>query len=378
MNKTPQNQSQKKRNNESLLAVLLVLLVFFLGVLIATLFSGALQRQPVDTTQPTTSTTGGGSENEDPGIDPSLYNPVFSGGVVPTTLPIANDQTVELGSEIYSQYAVLIDVQSNTVLAGKGADTQMSPASMTKVMTLIVACEKLTQYDLTQRMTLNEYYNNYNYNGLDVGLIDGTKYLGDTFYIKDLLYGVGMASAADCVLMIAERTYGTMDAFVAAMNEKARVLGLTQTYFVDASGDELGNVTTAKEMAVIMAYAMQCPLICEILGEDEHVYSGYWIKDGVDTAYNRQFSSHLLSKTNQSSRLKRYEDKYGAFVLATCKDLIGKTGYLDKPDRSYLVCSVTGRVSGHTYVAVVGENTGTDIFANTLRDAKILFDTYAK
>ena len=127
-------------------------------------------------------------------------------------------------------------------------------------------------------------------------------------------------------------------------------------------------------MAVILTYAMQCRLIRDILSEDAHYFKGYYIKDGVDTPYNRSFQSHLFGDQS-SSRIKRYEEKYGKFALNTTTGLMGKTGYLDSPDRSYLVCAATGKTTGNTYVVVVGENSG---FADTMKDVKTLFDSYAK
>lgn len=370
----PQRQPQKpitQKNESAFTALLLIFCVFLIVFACLTATQSCMPAETPDQTQDSTPTT---SDQQGPD-DPPVSTPIFANGVLPSVLPLESSGAVELTSELTSPYAVIVDIKNNTVLAGKKADMLMSPASMTKVMTLIVACEKLTEYDLTQQLTLNEYYNSYDYNGLDLSLIDGTKYLNDRFYIKDLLYGIGVSSAADCVLMIAEKAYGTMDAFVIQMNQKATELGLTQTKFVDAAGDDLdGNVTTPKEMAVIMAYAMQCPLICQILSEDTYSYKGYYEENGVQKEYNRLFQSHLFGDQS-SSRIKRYEEAYGKFTLATTKNLMGKTGYLDSPARSYLVCAATGASTGNAYVVVVGENSG---FATTMKDVKFLFDTYAK
>lgn len=378
MNQHPKSNQQSHKQIEILLTILLlVLCVLLVALIIVTIGQGNSEKDPSGTaTTPTQSNSGTQQTTpDDPVIDPSMLEPVFANGVLPTVLPMTTEATVELSDTLTSPYGVIIDVANNKVLAGKGADTLMKPASMTKVMTLIVACEKLTKYDLTQRMVLTEYYNEYDYNGLDLGLINGDKYLGDSFYIEDLLYGIGVSSSADCVLMIAEKTYGSLDQFVVQMNQKVLALGLTKTRFVDAAGDDLdGNVTTAKEMAVIMTYAMQNPLICKILSEDSHIFKGYYIKDGVEASYTRYFQSHLLCK-EINSRIKRYEDTYGtAFKLDTTTGLMGKTGYLNNPDRSYLVCAAKGRMSGSSYVVVVGEN---DSFAKTMKDIKYLFDTYA-
>ena len=369
--------SKSQGENESLLAILLlVLCAMLIALAIGTLVNNC--NGDDSTPEQTTITTPAPNPDGegDPPIDPSLLVPVFSGGVLPTVLPLENAETAALSGELNSASGVIVNATTNTVLAGKNADTPISPASMTKVMTLIVACEKLTKYDLTQKLTLTEYYNSYDYNGLDVGLL-GDNYIGDSFLIEDLLYGIGVSSSADCVLMIAEKTYGSLGAFVEKMNQKAVSLGLVQTHFVDAAGDDLaGNTTTAKEMAVIMAYAMQNPLISKILSTSVHTFYGYYLKDGVEASYRRYFNSHLFESDATSSRMLRYKKEYGvSFSLKTTVGLLGKTGYLDNPDRSYLVCAATGSTTGNKYVVVVGENPG---FAKTMSDIKYLFDTYAK
>ena len=176
MNQQPIKKQTQHNKSESIFTMLLLILCAFLLVFACvTVTQSCTEAEPQETGTGSTVTTTNPPEPDDPEIDPDLLDPVFANGVVPTVLPVSNVETVELTGELTSAYAVIIGTKNNTVLAGKGADTPMAPASMTKVMTLIVACEKLTQYDLTQRLTLNEYYNSYDYNGLDVSLIDGTK-----------------------------------------------------------------------------------------------------------------------------------------------------------------------------------------------------------
>ena len=87
--------------------------------------------------------------------DPPVSKPVFSQGAIPTR-PSAGANTKTLTSEIDSQYAILIDAESGEILAQKGADVRFAPASMTKVMTLIVACEQLTEADLDRYVTMTD------------------------------------------------------------------------------------------------------------------------------------------------------------------------------------------------------------------------------
>lgn len=379
MNSNQPKSQKKKKSIESVTAVMLIVFILFSsvfsGVLISRYATDTGEKTPIHTTP----------KPSDPIVDPPVVsNPVFSGGVIPA-YPKNGNATVTLNSEIGSGYAVIVDAETGEILAGKNADTPFSPASMTKVMTLIVACEKLTDTDLSKRLKLTAYYNDYKYNGMDVGLIDKQLYLNDEFLIKDLLYGIGVASAADCCLLIAEYTYGTMEAFVAAMNQKAAELGCKNTLFTDAMGDHVkdadqNNLTTANDMAVILAYAMQIPLVKEILSEDCHAYEGYYLKNGAEASYPRYFHSHLFESDSTASRMVLYQQATGVkFALNTTKALFGKTGYLKDEDntnkRSYLVCGATGKTTGKQYIVVVGDNPK---IPDTMKDIKYLFDNYAK
>ncbi|MBQ9759976.1 MAG: D-alanyl-D-alanine carboxypeptidase [Clostridia bacterium] len=363
------NQSQKKKTAakldvEAILAVMLLALIVIAVVLAVIMTVSAL--------------TGDQSDDPNAGKNPPPSNAIFNNGIVPQ-MPAANATTQN--ANINSKYGIIVDIDTGLILAGKNADTQFEPASMTKVMSLIVACEKLTEEDLGKYITYSEYYKNYDYQGLAQGIPSSSfETLNDRFLVKDLLYGIGVMSAGDCMLMIAEYTYGSMDAFVAAMNQKVAALGLTQTHFIDASGNDHvpGNITTAKEMAVIMAYAMQSPLISDILSTDWYSFYAYYTEDGVEKSYRRAFKSTLFEYDaciDRSNRMLRYKEAYGeAFTLLTTDDFMGKTGYLDTPARSYLASAATGKTSGHRFVVIVGD---TDKFAFTMKDVKDLLDTYA-
>ena len=373
MNPTQYLKKKKPLDTESLLAILLLALIVIVLIVSIVLAVSVLVNR---------------DDPQDDGSNPNnpTSRPIFSNGVVPI-MPTADENT-DTVDHLYSDYGIIIDATNGKILASASSDTPFSPASMAKVMTLIVACEKLTEADLAKQIDYTEYYDTYDYNGLSVAFstlpMNTASLPGGTssplrIVIKDILYGIGVLSAGDCCLMIAEYTYGSLDAFVEAMNQKVAALGLTQTKFVDAAGDDLpGNVTTAKEMAVIMAYAMQCPLICEILAEDGYAYyPRYTDASGQEQNFDRYwFYSTLFELNNGATRMDKYKQMYGKrFKLETAENFIGKTGYLTPPDRSYLVCGASGKTTGNNYVVVVGD---TNKFAYTMKDVKDLFDTYAK
>ena len=96
-------------------------------------------------------------------------------------------------------------------------------------------------------------------------------YIGQTVTVEDLLYGISYRSGADAVLCLLDYLDISLDEFVALMNKKVSELGLTNTHFGGAIGmDTENNTTTCREMAAIMAYAMDNPLCRELFGGEKH------------------------------------------------------------------------------------------------------------
>lgn len=376
----PGKQTQNRIDPERTLA-LITLSFLILEILLITLTLANALKPPVAQTQPPL-----GSEPitpPDPG-DPTVI-PVFSGGVVPAT-PRDGANTVALGGEVASANAILVNVRTGEVLASKNPDEQFSPASLTKVMTLIVACEQIDRNCLQDRLTLTQELTDYvtsgSYYEASCSLIDGDKYLGDEFLIRDLLFGIGVESAADCTMMIAQYVCPAATpaeseaAFVALMNQKARQLNLNKTVFDNVIGHESqGNLSTARELAVITAYAMQSDLIAEILGVTTHSYFGYYLKDGVPASYPRLYQSTLFK-----SRMETYQRYTGtAFKLTSAKLTGGKTGSF--VSTSYMTCTLRGSTTGEDYVLVLGaaEKVGAmPASIGTMRDIKLISDTYVK
>ena len=162
------------------------------------------------------------------------------------------EQTRTLDLELYSESAILIDLETNTVIAEKNPDARIYPASMTKVMTALVACEQITDWDATFRMTQAIIDPLFLSDATMAGFVDG-----EEVNMTDLVYGALLPSGAEATEALAQTIAGSTEGFVALMNEKAAELGLTETHFVNDSGlhDE-NHYTTVREMAVILEAAM--------------------------------------------------------------------------------------------------------------------------
>ena len=175
-----------------------------------------------------------------------------------------NTKTLDL--ELYSENALLIDLESNTVLVQKNADARIYPASMTKVMTVLVAAKHIENWDETFTMTQSIIDPLFLADASMAGFVHG-----EEVSMTELLYGAVLPSGAEATEALAIVTAGSEEAFVALMNEKAQELGLKDTHFVDASGlhDE-NHYTTLSDMAIIMQAALDNPHCREVLTSVNH------------------------------------------------------------------------------------------------------------
>ncbi len=176
------------------------------------------------------------------------------------------DATKTLDLELYSENALLIDLESNIVLVQKNADARIYPASMTKVMTVLVAAEHIENWDETFTMTQSIIDPLFLADASMAGFVHG-----EEVSMTELLYGAVLPSGAEATEALAIVTAGSEEAFAALMNEKAQALGLKDTHFVDASGlhDE-NHYTTLSDMAIIMQAALDNPHCREVLTSVNH------------------------------------------------------------------------------------------------------------
>ncbi|WP_066312731.1 D-alanyl-D-alanine carboxypeptidase family protein [Bacillus sp. FJAT-29814] len=158
--------------------------------------------------------------------------------------------------------AVLIEQKSGRILFEKDAHKRMRIASITKIMTAILAIEsgKLNQYvTVSERATRAE--------GSSVYLKPGEK-----IKLEDLVYGLMLRSGNDTAVAIAEYVGGSLDGFVYLMNQKAREIGMVNTHFANPHGldDHEAHFSTAYDMAVLTRYAMQNKTYQKIAGTKVH------------------------------------------------------------------------------------------------------------
>lgn len=158
---------------------------------------------------------------------------------------IKNVRAVEM--EISAKSAILVDFNTGKVLYSKNENEPLAMASMTKVMSMLLIMEKIDEGSLKYDDIVEISTESSSMGGSQIFLNPGDKYK-----VIDLLKGVAMASANDAVVALAEKTYGSKEHFIEAMNKKAESLGLKNTHFVNVHGlDEEGHYSSAYDMSVM-------------------------------------------------------------------------------------------------------------------------------
>lgn len=134
-------------------------------------------------------------------------------------------------SGVNSSNVTLMDVKSGKVIGDMGGNEQIYPASMTKIMTAIVALESFSNLD--QEITLSEdiFYSLDGQDATQAGFQPG-----ESVRIRDLVYGVILPSGAECCLALADQVSGSEDGFVEKMNQKAKSIGMKNTNFKNCTG----------------------------------------------------------------------------------------------------------------------------------------------
>ena len=211
--------------------------------------------------------------------------------------------------QLYALSAVLMDGDSGRVLYEKNGETPLANASTTKVLTCIVALESAPGDDYVQVSQ-----NAVSQSEVKLGLQKGEQY-----YLEDLLYSLMLKSHNDTAVAIAEHCGGTVEGFARMLNRKAKQIGCEDTYFITPNGldaeDENGkHHTTAKDLALIMRYAIRNRTFLHIAQTRDYTFS--------EITGKRTFSVH-----NTNALLDRMEG-----VLA------GKTGYTSQAGYCY-VCA---------------------------------------
>ncbi len=275
---------------------------------------------------------------------------------VPVFAASATDVTAGFSDTIVSEYGILIDVESGTVLAGRDAHARMNPASMTKILTVLTAAEALGLEDdtseiLNDTFTMTVDITDYCYvNGCSVVGYE----VGETATVRDLFYGTILPSGADAALGLAVYVSGSQEAFVELMNQKLDELGLAEsTHFVNCVGlyDDQ-HYSTVYDIAVLLEEASKNGLCRQVLSA--HTYT---------TTFTEEHPEGMVL-SNWFLRRMEDRDTHGQV-------LYGKTGYVKQS--GHCAASLASDMNGKEYLCVTA---GSSSVWQCIRDQVELFQGY--
>lgn len=150
---------------------------------------------------------------------------------------------------------ILIEPTTGQVLAEKNADEKMPPASITKIMTMLLLMERIDRGDISYEDMVTTSEHASSMGGTQIWLE-----VGEQMSVKDLLKATAINSANDAAVALAEYMAGSEEHFVTLMNERAKELGMTSTTFKNASGlDADGHESTARDIAIMSAELLKHP-----------------------------------------------------------------------------------------------------------------------
>ena len=238
--------------------------------------------------------------------------------------------------ETTAEAVFLMEATTGTVLWQSNADQPLEPASVTKIMTMLLVCEAVDEGSLTPDTVVTCSAHAAGMGGSQVYLEEG-----EQMTVNELLKAVAVASGNDAAVALGEAVSGSEAAFVEKMNQRAEELGMTATHFVNCTGLPAdGHVTTAHDIALMSRALLSHEEILE--------YTGIW----MDSLRGGEF---VLSSTNKL--IKSYDGITGL-----------KTGYTDTAG---FCISATAERNGMALIAVV---LGADSSANRFETAATLLD----
>ena len=168
--------------------------------------------------------------------------------------------------KINSSYGILVNADTGEILAQQDATARMYPASMTKVMTVLLAAEKVSNLSDTVEITQDILETVSTDNDSAVGF-----QAGEIVTVADCLYGTALQSGADAAIALSRYVAGSDAAFLEQMNQRAQALGCKDTHFANAVGSyDENQYSTVEDMALIMRAALQNALARKVLSTRQY------------------------------------------------------------------------------------------------------------
>ncbi len=253
-------------------------------------------------------------------VHPVYATDTTGGDILKTTDAAELSDSVEAGLTLNCISAILMEAETGKVLYEMNADKALPPASVTKIMTLLLVMEAIDAGILKLDDMLTCSANAASMGGSQVYLEEG-----EEMSVEELIKCVVISSANDAALMLAEAVAGSEESFVDRMNQRAQELGMKNTNFENTNGldDTVTNhVTSARDIAIMSSELIRHPKILE--------YSGIW----MDTIRNGAFG---LTNTNRLVRFYRGATGLKTGSTSKAKFCMSATA---KRDGMHLICVI--------------------------------------
>jgi len=232
--------------------------------------------------------------------------------ILSTVTPVfAEEKTPALKLAESAESAVLMDRDTGTIIFEKNAHKQLPPASITKIMTMLLIMEALERGEITlkDKVSTSEY----------AASMGGSQIFlkpGEQMTVEDLLKGIAVASGNDASVAMAEHLEGTEEAFVEKMNERAKELGMKDTTFKNSNGlPAEGHVTSAYDIAIMSRELLKHDEITKYTG----IYQDY-LRKGTENPFWLVNTNKLVRFYEGADGLKTgYTSDAGFCLSATAK-----------------------------------------------------------
>lgn len=241
---------------------------------------------------------------------------------------------------ISAKKAIVMDATTGRCLYEKDADSRSLIASTTKIMTALIVCE---QCNVLDRMQIPKEA---------VGIEGSSIYLkeGEVLTLQELLYGMMLHSGNDAATALAIYCGGTVEGFAELMNDKARLLGMKGSHFVNPHGlDAPEHYSTARDLAILASYAMKNPIFAQTVSTKTVKIGDRALRnhnkllwqvdgaDGVKTGYTKAAGRLLVSSAERQGR------RLVAVTIDDGNDWVDHAHLLNQGFQDYQLCQIVAK-----------------------------------
>lgn len=268
----------------------------------------------------------------------------------------SNNVWVRYEKELYGSAIYAMELNSGLVLFEKNPDKKMFPASLTKIMTVVVVLDNVSNLDEKLQFSYNAVTRDIDRNSTTIGAS-----AGDVLSVIECLYCVLLPSANDAANALAEYVAGNINDFTLLMNEKAKRLGMLNTHFSNPTGlHNENNYTTARDMALLLNYAMTKDAFRQIIKTTTFKHSPIRKYRDPDNSNN--------TVLNTNSALLAGTSNYYKYTIG------GKTGYTK--DAGYTLAACAAKNGMEMLVVDLGCKKNDERFDDFKKICNFYFDHY--